>query len=325
MRRLRGVLAALLVVAVGGCGAPDRRDEAQRIGEVLAAMPGVTDANVSYENAIGRGASFGVYVFAPDASRQQFVDLVNRYNEIRGDRFDHYHQTVTIHPTASRTSELRCGSQTDADVIAMQAIALRELSSRVGAGDTDWWCGPQNRTLTIRDSAAPVAQVLGVLHASGADVAPVRLSLTSDSSSTAMDPFSSVDITFPFSVEDWSRFEAMASRLEPLPWSATVGPGSTIAGLAVLVDGPSAAESELASVIAEVGADENHPLTLSWALPGAQPGPAGATSFKGQVQVGGCSATFSNMEIERHPEKYLTPEAVALQKRLRDTHEVCPR
>lgn len=325
MRRLRGLLAAFLVVAVGGCGAPDRRDEAQRLGEALKAMPGVTDAHVSYENAIGRGASLGVYVFAPDASRQQFVDLVNRYNEVRGNRFDRYDQNVTIHPAPAQNAEIRCGSELDADVIATQAMALRELSSRVSAGDTDWWCGPQNRTLTIRENRAPVTQVLQVLHASGADVAPVRLDLTSASSSTEMDPFSVVHITFPFTVEDWSRFQALASRLDTLPWSAVVGPGSTIAGLGVSVESPSAAEPELVSVIAAVGADERHPLNLSWTFLGAPPGKPDEKSFKGQVQVGGCSATFSKMEIELHPEKYLTPEAVALQKRLRETYEVCPK
>jgi hypothetical protein len=47
-------------------------------------------------------------------------------------------------------------------------------------------------------------------------------------------------------------------------------------------------------------------------------------NFSGSVDVGACNY-ISNSEGELHPEKYMTPDALALQQRLRKQFDTCPK
>jgi hypothetical protein len=73
-------------------------------------------------------------------------------------------------------------------------------------------------------------------------------------------------------------------------------------------------------VIGAVGGGPAHPITVSWRLDGD----SGSQQFIGSVNVGGCQY-IPNSAVEQHPETYLTPDALALQHKLRAQFDTCPK
>jgi hypothetical protein len=70
------VLLIWAMAVLSGCtGAPDRQAQADHLVQEIRAMPGVSDASVSYENAIARGANLAVDVYVPAATGQQITDV----------------------------------------------------------------------------------------------------------------------------------------------------------------------------------------------------------------------------------------------------------
>ena len=322
------LVALSLLVLVGGCtGAPHRKAEATRLQQAISGMPGVTDAYVSYENAIGRGATISIQVQLPSATRQQIVDVVDRINAVRGDLFAKFDQSASFQPVADGGAafEVRCGQALDAATIADEAVALRTLASRVQAESADWWCNPHDRRLDIRGNRTPIADVLDVLRTTGSDVSGTSMELLSNPAAPSGDlalPLFSVQ--YPYSADDFAHFKALVARLAAKPWTAGVGPGSTIGGLSVRVQSPVAARQQLADVIAAVGAGPNHPLQLAWALDDPPLYGTDTPRFTGRVDVGGCNYG-TDTEAELHPENYLTPAALALQRELRAQYDTCPK
>lgn len=328
VRYRTGGIAAVLAVSLGitaGCGVPDRSEDAKRLESAVVAMPGVKEAHVGYENAVGRGASLNVDVVIPAATRQQIVDVADRINAVRGNLFDRYSQSVSFYPAESRSVEQRCGSSLDPAGIADQAIGLRLLASRITAESVDSSCTREN--LTIHAERTPMAEVLGVLRDAGYDTSGSSVDINAAGSAG---PISTLAIHFPFSDDDWKRFQALIGRLPATPWLAGVGPGSAIGGLGVTVRSPATAQDQLSGVIAAVGAGKDHPLTLKWGLDNPPKTKPGVPEFTGSVDVGGCSYADpqygnSRTDLEMHPEKYLTPEALEVQRAMRARYDSCPK
>lgn len=320
-RRGIAVLAAALAVVTAGCtGVPDRSREAQQLEDAVAAMPGVGDASFAHENAIGRGAVLYGHVWMPDATRQQVLDVVNTMNDVRRDRFDGYDQSTTFQVTADRRYEVECGATLDAATIADQAMGLRELSTRITAEEgASASCGPGDRGMSIRASMSPVAEVLDAVRAGNADLDSVHIMSAPES---AMTPFTSVTLRFPFSIDDWNRFQQQVSRMDGTPWLARLGPGAAVTALGVHVRSPQSAYRQLSAVIAQLGAGPQQPMRLSWALENREP--TGALKFTGSVDVGGCEYGSRSLGDE-NPQDYYTPESIALQKRMRTQYDTCPK
>lgn len=145
----------------------------------------------------------------------------------------------------------------------------------------------QHRKHVIRDNETAIGQVLDALRDAGADTATTSVEMLDASTSpSAMAPFRIFDVQFPFSSDDWNRFQTLVAHLAATPWVASVGPGSTISGLRVRVHGPATAYQQLTSVIAAVGAGRDHPLQLAWALDNPPAASGGSLSFTGSVTVG---------------------------------------
>jgi hypothetical protein len=325
-RRIATALLASLAVIVGACtSAPDRSADAQRLKAAIAGMPGVSDADVNYENSFERGANLDITVWMPTATHQQVIDVVNRVDTERGDLFDRYDQTVQFQPNdvTAKWFQIQCGAKLDAGSIADEAMALRVLAGRIRAGSADWSCGPQHRSLTIRDNATSIGAALDAVRATGMDDASVSVELQSaQTPPSAQQPFTLFDVQFPYSAADLAHFESLVARLGVVPWLASVGPGQTVSALSVRVHGPATAHQQLTDVITAVGAGRARPLMLVWALDDPPSTTRDAPQFSGQVDIGGCHYSAQS-EGERHPEKYLTPEALALQRQLRAQYDSC--
>ena len=316
---------ASLVMAVGACSsAPDRGADAQRLKATIAAMPGVRDADVTYENSFERGANLDITVWMPSATRQQIVDVVTRINTVRGDLFDRYDQTVQFQPNDldAKWFQLKCGTDLDAASIADQALALRVLAAHIKAGSADWSCRPNHRSLTIRDNDTPIGAVLDALRSTGMDDASVSVELQAAQTPSPQQSISLVNVQFPYSAADLDYFNALVARLGAVPWLASIGPGQTVSALSVRVHDPATAHQQLTNVIAAVGAGPARPLMLAWALENPPSSTGDTPRFFGQVDVGGCNYA-SQGEGELHPEKYFTADAVALQRQLRAQYDSC--
>lgn len=320
MRIAQAVLcvAAVATVTLGCTGVPDRGREAQRLADTIAAMPGVGSADFAHENALGRGATLNGTVWMPDATPAQISDVVNRMNDVRGDRFDGYDQSVTFQITSDRHFAVECAAALDANTIAAQSVALRGLSTRITVSGADASCGTADRAMTLRDNETPIPQVLAALRSVNADLASVDI--MAGQQRAGMEPFSTITIRFPFSMADWNRFQDMVSRMDGRPWSAGIGPGPAVNALGVAVRSAASAYQQLSNVIAEFGAGPRQPLWLSWGL--ENPPGGDALTFQGRVDVGGCRYGTPTMGDE-NPEKYYTRESIELQTRMRAQYDTC--
>ena len=99
-----------------------------------------------------------------------------------------------------------------------------------------------------------------------------------------------------------------------------MGPHGTIADLNVGLHNRDTADQDLVSVISTAGAGWAH--DLSWRLEGERADTS--PNFSGTVDVGACNY-IPNSLTEQHPETYLTPDALALQQRLRKQFDTCPK
>jgi hypothetical protein len=200
-RRIAVIVIAALVLIVSACsGAPDRSADAQRLQAAIAAMPGVREADVDYENSFERGANLNITAWMPTATRQQIVEVVNRINTERGDLFARYAQAVQLQPNDvnARWFQVQCGAELDAASIADESVALRLLAGRIQAGSADWSCGPQHRSLTIRDNATSIGAALDALRATGMADASTSLELqASPTPASGQAPFTLFDVQFP--------------------------------------------------------------------------------------------------------------------------------
>ena len=71
----------------------------------MAALPGVSSAQVSYHNDDDHGVGINIYAFVPDATRDQIRDLVARINTVRADRFASYGQNAMFAVTGYRSPQ----------------------------------------------------------------------------------------------------------------------------------------------------------------------------------------------------------------------------
>lgn len=101
----------------------------------------------------------------------------------------------------------------------------------------------------------------------------------------------------------------------------TVGPLAMITGITVVLRSRKTAYDDLVSVMRNTtGAGSGHEVLLSWFVDDQA---TGQPRFTGSVDVAGCN--YPNTPVEHDPDKYLTPDALALQRRLREEFDHCPR
>lgn len=321
MRKTAGLLIAAalaLSVVLGACGAPDRTAEADRLAHAIKEMPGVQDANVGYTNGFEQGATVHIWVFLPDAPGKQIEDVVARINEVRGDAFKSFDQTAEFVVTSSRAVKVDRGAELDSASVAGDAESLRRLSAAVDADEISIFRNKSTADLKVNRVTARASDVFPAVRAAFGDDA--HLNLDMDSASNIDVP--SWRVTFPFTAADQQRVDQQMAAMPVSIAMITVGSPGAIGGLTVGLHSRDTAYQDLVSVIEIAGAGPGHALDLSWRLAGAHADTLQA--FSGNVQVGACGYV-PNSDIELHPEKYLTPDARALQQRLRKQFDTCPK
>lgn len=307
-----------LTCVMSACGAPDRKAEADQLKQAIKQMPGVQDADVSYTNNFEQGAIVRIVVYLPDATSKQIEDVVARINAVRGDAFKAFDQKAEFAVTPTRTVRVDRGADLDSAGIAADAEGLRRLSGAVDAGEISIFRNNSTADLTLTGVATPANDVFNAVRAGFGDDAHVTVDLQ-PASNTDEHPWK---VAFPFTAADQQRVDQQIAAMPVSVWTTAVGPHGAIADLSVRLRNRETAYQDLVSVIGITGAGPAHALNLGWQLEGERADTS--PNFSGSVDVGACNY-ISNSEGELHPEKYMTPDALALQQRLRKQFDTCPK
>ncbi len=326
------VLVASAVVTTACTGVPDRSQEARQLESSLSAMPGVNGATVIYSNDFENGATLIVELSLPDATRQQVVDVVGAVNQARGNQFsDHWRQQITYRVNGyemecsavdANGDALDAEAMSDADALADEVVALQKLSTTILA-EMGWAsCGGDNRTLTLRGAESSVPQVLAAVQA--ADLGLTEVDMGFGSSETSVEnPLYGVTLRLPVSLQDWERVKGLVLGLDATPRVVELGPGPAIRGLTVGVKSPASAYQQLSTTITQLGGRGQNRLLLEWELEDRDRETPNAKKFEGSVDIGGCEYRQNAMS-EQQLEKFFTPEALEVKRRLRELYDTCP-
>ncbi|MEV0292516.1 hypothetical protein [Nocardia sp. NPDC050710] len=302
------VILAVALLATACAGAPGRKTEVDRLATAIRAMPGVESYSASYANDITHGSVLDLTVTMPHASEAQISDVATRINDIKQRDFEKYSQTAEFvvgeRITVKRAAEL------DPAAIAADARRLRLVGAALPGARVSWFHTSAASYVDIR-SAPNTADAVAAVRTELA-TEPLQLTVAE----TGAEPLWTVD--FPF---DAAREQRIRQQLSGLPIQVTAVDirNGHLWNLAAGVRAPKSAYEDLTATITAVRPTRDHPMYLRWAWNG---GDRSGPQFSGLVHVAGCDYG-SNTAGEQNPERYYTPEAVALQRRLRIEFDAC--
>lgn len=311
------VIALALSGALSACRAPDRKAQADRLKQAIQVMPGVQDAEVSYTNNFEQGAVVRIVVYLPHADRKQIEDVVGRINAVRGDSFKAFDQKAEFAVTPSRTVRVGRGAELDAVSIADDAESLRRLSGVVDTAEMSIFRNNSTADLKLNQVTTPADDVFPAIRAAFGDDA--RVGVDVQPASNIAGP--SWRVTFPFAAADQQRVDQQIAAMPVSVSAISVGPHGALADLGVRLHNRDTAYQDLVAVIGITGAGPAHALNLDWRWDGDRADTS--PNFSGSVDVGACS--YLPSMAEQHPDTYLTPDARALQQRLRQQFDTCPK
>lgn len=298
--------AGALAVALAGCtGAPDREDEARDIRDRVAAMPGVTDADLVYDNDIWAGTRFELRVDMDTATDHQIGAVADEIDQLRGDAFDDFDQRAEIN--VARWTTLAGGDRLPDDA-ARIAAQLRRLRADVQADSIRYGGGTDGSSVQV-DGATATSEVVDTVLRVFTDPPPDTIEVASEP--VADDPY--WDVRSRMSIADKERIDGQLAALAPAqPGYVTVRDGRIVT-LTMSVTSPAAAHQEIAHAVSVIGARPGQPVDLNWAA--AAPVGTKGPRWAGSAAIGGCDRGSHMGE--------LLPDARALQERIRDEFGSC--
>lgn len=302
----RLAISAVAVMTLASCaGAPDRSAEARQLESTLSATPGVTRADVRYENADGRGSTLDVDVWLPEATGEQITAAVGAIEQVRGDKFDKFEQHYNFWIAAPRRKlSVQRGDRLDAAEISRDAVALRGLAARFSAGEVSWYRGADESTLRLIGLRTPTGETLNMIRAGLGPDTEVTVDLRPAFGSPA--PMLKVD--FPFSAQQQDDIERRFAQMPASVVGAVIENNATIRVLTVALDQGSSVAQQVREVIDSAGANEQHPMWLRWLGPkGSRPG------SNGFVTVGECD----------YPDDKNSPTGGVVEQQLRREFDTC--
>lgn len=304
--RRGAVLAAAAIVLTACVDTPSRKAEAQRLDDEISAMAGVESYSAAYANDFTQGTHLDIDLRMRNATEAQIVAATERIVEIKGDAFDGYDQSTEI--TVGDGLTLRRGAVLDPKTTGGDATALRRMGAQLPGAEIVSGRGDTGASVEVRE-APPVGQVLDA----------VRETLGDDATEVTVRPAdhqTTWTVDFPFTPQVEQRFAEFLAQA-PLDATMMTISGGHVEYLIVVANDPATAYLDLTAIINAAAPTKEHPLHLRW-VSGAR---TGEKSFTGSVHIAGC--TYSPTVGENEPEKYYTPEAIALQTRLRAEFDAC--
>ncbi|MCZ8379600.1 hypothetical protein O6P37_12050 [Mycobacterium sp. CPCC 205372] len=307
IRRLTTTLVAgVLTVGLAGCtGAPDREDAARDIRDRVAAMPGVTDADLVYDNDIWAGTRFELRVDMDTATDHQIGAVADEIDHLRGDEFDDFDQRAEIN--VARWTTLAGGDRLPDDA-ARIAAQLRRLRADVQADGIRFGGGTDGSSVRV-DGASATSGVVDTVLRLFTDPPPDTIEVAPDEGIDA--PFWAVRSRM--SIADKQRIDGQLAALAPAqPGYVTVRDGRIVT-LTMSVTSPAAAHQDISGAVRTLDARPGRSVHLNWAAQGAVG--ARGPRWAGSAEIGGCDHGSHMGE--------LLPDAQALQQRIRDEFGSC--
>ncbi len=277
-------------------------------------MPGVELVNIGYENSFARGATLRVQVRLPAASVEQIADVATTIDKIVGDDFENYDQWTDFAVAADRRVMIKRAAHLDPAEIAHDARIARDIAAALDGSSVEWFRNDRASTNRLEVKAPNSTATAGF--------AALRTVLADDAVDVSLAAAAiGWVVMFPFSREDEARVAQQIARMPIDVYAVSVGGHGAIARLQVALRDRVHEYEDLSTVIGLVGGGPTHPLYVYWTVKEKPSDPA--LRFQGSVTVGYCD--YPNTLGEADPERYYTADAIALQERVRERFDVCPR
>lgn len=306
---------ALLVAAavVAGCtGVPDRESQALDIEQRIAAMPGVSDVDLIYDNGVLEGTRFELSVDMVSATEEQIGAVAIEIDAMRGDDFAEHDQRVEIDIADGVSMGLPKLRPENSGFVAG---LLRELDSRITAQSIELLRTSQDTTrIDIHDAVATgtvLDTVLQVFTEQPIDQIEINPPPGPNREAswwirTRITPQAKRDID-----------ARLAAAAPAAPRLIVFGDGR-IVQLNVAIPSPETAYDDVVHVIDVLGAGPQRPLKLLWSW-NDDPARYGDLRWSGSVDIGDCDGPNANTGS---PDD-LVPAAKQLQQRIRDQYGPC--
>lgn len=308
MRGLRYLSVALLTILLTACtGHPNREGEATAINLAEQEIPGVERSSLVYANDILAGTRFELNVSMPDATVAQIRDVATLIHDRSGDRFDGYDVRLTIRVGGYNSVE-RAGAF-DPNSVARDAEFVRRVATRVPSAIT--WSGTtEQSSVRVSDAEDPDAAIEAILVTAGDHPVTPQVSPGQGVSGPYW------DVRKPISLALKHRIDDQLARMPGTPTYLTVD-SNGINQLTVRLPDTATAYQDLVDIIGILGAGTDHPVWLTWRWDG-DTAKGEEPDWSGEVRVGSCDYQGRRFSGNH------TPEAAALEQRIRDEFDDCP-
>lgn len=314
--RFAPVAAAVFVavmVGVSGCtGAPDRREEARDITDRIAAMPGVSEVDLIYNNGIIEGVRFELKVDMAQATDQQVGAVAAQLDELRGRDFAKFDQSMKI--IVGEDTSVAAGADLPDDTEHLTGL-VRRLGIDAPARDIMWSVGsaPDSSEVQILEAKHPDHAVDAILRIF-ADRPPSTIEVSA--ADRVADPHWM--ISNRFTPADKQRIEQQLAAAAPAdPGWIGVRDG-WIDHFTFSVPTRETAYDDIVRTIHALEAGPAHPVDLTWAWHGIQYR-YDEPRWAGSAMIGKCEYVNGDRTVSEP----LVPEALALQQRIRDEFDTC--
>ncbi|MEV0758861.1 hypothetical protein [Nocardia sp. NPDC050435] len=314
------VLVVLAVAALASCFSvdPHRGEKIAAIEAAIKVMPGVECVEVQNSDQDVFELKFRLIVTMPQASEQQIADVAVRLNGARKEHVVEGDHSTTLH-VGDRSAVGYYGTRLEPELVVADARRLRAIQSllptgTIGAGrtpDRDW-------LLRVEiTSEEPVRHVVEAARA-GLGAEPAELTIAAAGGTGP-----NWAIMFPYSAVQEQAVREKTDRLPPNAVFEIAVEDGALSKIWMVLPNTATTETDLRSVITEIQPTTSHPLVLAWTdKAGVREKGAVAvySEFHGLVIVGGC-----DYNAEGNSGKSPTPEADALEMKLRREFDTCPR
>ncbi|WP_139334986.1 hypothetical protein [Mycobacterium sp. GA-1841] len=314
--RFAPVAATLFIalsVGVSGCtGAPDREEEASNIRTRIAAMPGVSDVDLIYDNGVLEGTRFELDIAMDEATDQQVGAVATQLDELRGDNFAKFDQSVKI--VVAKGTSIAGGADLPDDIEHVTGL-VRRLHADTPAREIRWFSGgaPDESKVRILEAEAPDAAVDAIVRIF-TDRPPSEIEVSA--ADRVADPHWM--IFNRFTPADKQRIDRQLAAAAPAdPGWIGVRDG-WIDRLTFGVPAPASAYEDVVRTIHALEAGPAHPVSLTWVWDG-DPSRRGEPRWAGSAMIGKCDYVNG----DRTKTEPLVPDALALQQRIRDEFDTC--
>lgn len=315
MRFASGVAALSIAVTAGvsGCtGAPDREQEASDIRDRIAAMPGVSEVDLIYDNGIIEGVRFELKVDMAQATDQQVGAVAAELDELRGRDFAKFDQSIKI--IVGEDTSIAASTDLPDDTDHLTGL-VRQLGVDAPAGDITWSVGaaPDSSRVQILEAQHPDQAVDAILRRF-ADRPPSTIEVSA--ANRVADPHWM--IFNRFTPADKQRIEKQLAAAAPAdPGWIGVRDG-WIDHFTFSVPTRATAYEDIVRTIHALEAGPDHPVSLTWAWHGVKYR-YDEPRWAGSAMIGKCEYVNGN----RTASEPLVPDALALQQRIRDEFDTC--